>query len=340
MKPKCMVALSGGVDSAVTVLSLMEEYDVMGMTLKLHPDFDSGPAERLCASLGIPFRLMEREAEFMDRVITPFAETYKAGKTPNPCVVCNRHVKLPFLLEAAADAGCEYKATGHYARVERSGERFLLKKARYPEKDQSYMLSVLTQEQLSGLILPLGEYTKEEVRKIAAKHLLESAEAADSQDICFVPDGDYAGYIRRLTGETFPAGNFVDPDGRVLGRHNGIVDYTIGQRRGLGLPLGYQAYVVNKNAETNEVVVGTNDLLFCHRVELGNINLIPFDRLDAPMRLKAKTRYSQKESEAVLHQVGENRLLLEFTEAQRAVTPGQTAVFYDGDLVVGSGEIL
>ncbi|MBE7000282.1 MAG: tRNA 2-thiouridine(34) synthase MnmA [Ruminococcaceae bacterium] len=340
MKPKCMVALSGGVDSAVTVLSLSAEYDVMGMTLKLHPGFDPGPAERLCASLGIPFRVMERQEAFMERVITPFVETYKAGKTPNPCIYCNRRVKLPFLLEAAEDAGCDYVATGHYARVERHNGRSLLYKARYPEKDQSYMLSVLTQDQLARLILPLGDYAKEDVRKIAAEHNLESAKAADSQDICFIPDGDYAGYIRRLTGEIFPEGNFVDPAGKILGRHSGIVDYTIGQRRGLGLPLGYHAYVVAKNAERNEVTVGTNDLLFKTRVELCHINLIPFDRLDAPMRVKAKTRYSQKESDATLHQVGEDQLLLEFDQPQRAVTPGQTAVFYDGDLVVGSGEII
>ncbi|MBR4866592.1 MAG: tRNA 2-thiouridine(34) synthase MnmA [Clostridia bacterium] len=340
MKPRCMVALSGGVDSAVTVLSLMGEYDVMGMTLKLHPEFDPGPAERLCASLGVPFRMMEREKEFMDRVINPFVDTYKAGKTPNPCITCNRRVKLPFLLEAAEDAGCDYVATGHYGKIERTGSRTLLKKALYPEKDQTYMLSVLTQEQLSRLLLPLGDYTKPQVREIAAEHKLESAKAADSQDICFIPDGDYAGYIRSLTGESFPAGDFVDPNGKILGRHTGIVDYTIGQRRGLGLPLGYHAYVVDKNAERNEVTVGTNDLLFKTRVELCHINLIPFERLDAPMRVMAKTRYSQKESPAILHQVGEDELLLEFDQPQRAITPGQTAVFYDGDLVVGSGEII
>jgi len=337
---RCMTALSGGVDSMTAARILMENYEVLGMTLKLHEEFSPEPVQALCEVLGIDLTVMREEEIFQKEVIAPFIRTYEEGRTPNPCIFCNRSVKFPLLLKIAQEKQCEKIATGHYARVEKDGERWILKKALCPEKDQSYVLSVLDQNTLSRLILPLGELSKEQVREKARDWKLKNADTPDSQDICFIPDGDYATYLCKNSGKKYPTGNFVDTEGKKLGTHKGIIHYTVGQRRGLGLPLGYHAYVVSKDAATNRIVVGREEDLYTQRVTLKKGNLIPFDRIEGSLRCKARARYSARECDATLHQLAEDQLLLEYDQPQRAVTPGQTAVFYIDDIVVGEGEII
>jgi len=319
---------------------LMEDYEVLGMTLKLHDDFSPKPVKALCDAFGIDLTVMHEEALFEKEVIAPFIRTYEEGRTPNPCIFCNRSVKFPLLLIIADEKNCEKIATGHYARVEKDGDRWLLKKASCPEKDQSYVLSVLDQNILSRLILPLGDLSKEQVREKAREWKLSNADAPDSQDICFIPDRDYAAYLCKKSGKNYPAGEFADTEGKILGEHKGIIHYTVGQRRGLGLPLGYHAYVVSKDAGTNRVIVGREENLYTRRVTLKKGNLIPFDRVEGSLRCKARARYSAKECDAVLFQTGEDELILEYDQPQRAITPGQTAVFYTDDIVIGEGEII
>lgn len=340
MKKACTVALSGGVDSAVTALLLQKDYELFGMTLRLCESFDASGAEALCEKLGIPLTVADAREAFGKQVIEPFITVYEAGGTPNPCIFCNRTMKFPALLRLADQNGSDKIATGHYARVVRDGSRYLLCKASDPKKDQSYVLAVLNQQTLSRLLLPLGELNKDEVREMAREAGLVNAEKPDSQDICFIPDGDYSRFIRDYTGKTYPQGVFRDTEGKVLGTHNGIIDYTIGQRRGLGLPLGYHAYVVSKNARTGDVVVGTNDRLYSTKMRVKHINLIAQDRIDDGLRVSVRTRYSARECPATLCMTGEDELLCVFSEPVRAVTPGQTAVFYDGDVVIGCGEIV
>ena len=351
---KVMVAMSGGVDSAVTaLLCLQAGYDAGGYTMKLYrppadqtagrvcgSDKDVDDARTVCEHLGISHTVLDFGAEFDQSVIADFIAEYQSCRTPNPCIVCNRCLKFGALLDAALQAGYDKIATGHYARIEQAENgRYLLKKAADPTKDQTYFLWQLTQHQLSHTLFPLGSMTKAEARAIAEQHGLCNAHKSDSQDICFVPDGDYAAFISKKTGTIYPRGNFVDEDGRVLGQHAGIIHYTIGQRKGLGIALGEPMYVKSKNAADNTVVLCRNDALFSQSLDLDRINLIALDALDAPIRAEVKIRYAHTPAPATVTQTSKGTLHVEFDVPQRAIAPGQSAVIYDGDTVIGGGII-
>ena len=353
-KQKIMVAMSGGVDSAVTALLCIEAgYCAGGCTMKLYrpptddaagricgSDKDVDDARAICEHLGISHTVLDFGARFENTVIRDFIDEYQSCRTPNPCTVCNRCLKFGALLEAALDAGYDKIATGHYARVEQAENgRYLLKCAADPTKDQTYFLWQLTQHQLSHTLFPLGSMTKSDARAIAEQHGLCNAHKSDSQDICFVPDGDYAAFIAKKTGENSPQGNFVDEDGRVLGLHAGIIHYTVGQRKGLGIALGEPMYVKSKNAADNTVVLCRNDALFTSHLDADRINLIAVERIDAPMRVEVKIRSAHKPAPATVTQTGPDSLHVEFDQPQRAIAPGQSVVIYDGDTVIGGGII-
>ena len=275
-------------------------------------------------------------------MVEPFVRAYEMGRTPNPCVECNRRIKFGALLELARERGWARVATGHYARLDldAGSGRWLLKKAARPDKDQSYVLAMLTQEQLSRALFPLGELSKEEVRALAREAGLTSAGKGDSQDICFIPDGDYGSFIRRHTGRDYPSGPYLDGSGAVLGQHTGIIDYTVGQRRGLGVSSsGGRLYVKELRPGENAVVLSSNDALFARTLTAGRLNLIACPRLEGPVRLLAKVRYRMAEQPCIVEQTGGDTIRLTFDQPQRAVTPGQTVVLYDGDLVVGGAVI-
>ncbi len=339
-----LIAMSGGVDSAVAAcLTAREGFRCVGASMRLwRGGEDPAPAAaRAAVQLGIPFRALDLTEEFERGVIQKFIRVYEAGGTPNPCVDCNRCMKFGRLMEAADSLGCHFLVTGHYARVSRGEDgRFLLRKALDPAKDQSYVLYSLTQQQLARVRFPLGELTKEQVRKIAEGLGLESAHRRESQDICFVPDGDYAAFMERYTGKTYPAGDFLDTGGAVLGRHRGAVRYTLGQRRGLALPMGERVYVCGKDMARNTVTVGPESALSSSALVAGEMNWISAAALAAPMRVRAKTRYRQREQDALVSPLPDGRVRVDFDTPQRAITPGQALVLYDGDLVVGGGTIL
>lgn len=346
---KTLIGMSGGVDSAVTAALVSRENVAAGITLKLYDGGDTALIEKfnreasdaadVCKKLGIEHSVLELKDLFKKHVIDHFINEYISGRTPNPCIQCNNNIKFGAMLDYARQNGFEKIATGHYARIEKMGERYLLKKALDPTKDQSYVLYGLTQNELSKTVLPLGDYTKTQAREIAADMNLCVARKSDSQDICFVPDGDYAAFIERNTGIKFAAGNYLDMSGKVLGKHKGVIHYTIGQRKGLGIALGKHAFVLNKNAETNEVTLGDEEHLFYKQVELSDINLIAADCLDG-VRAAGKLRYRHLEQPCVIHQTGEKSAVLEFDTPQRAPSPGQAAVIYDGDTVLGGGVIV
>lgn len=359
-----MVGMSGGVDSSVAALLLREQgFKVMGVTLKLFSDEDISEIEQFakkdsktCCALSdvmdaryVAYRLGFEHVVFnfrdcfREKVMKQFAESYISGKTPNPCIECNRHVKFDKMLRRAMELDYDYIATGHYAVREFDGEsgRYLLKRPKDRSKDQTYVLYVLTQEQLAHTLFPLGTLEKSEVREIAARAGLVNSDKPDSQDICFVPDGDYARFIRDFSGIEPEPGRFVDMDGNTVGTHRGIICYTIGQRKHLGLStMGRPVYVVDKDISANTVTIGDNSDLFSDSLIAQDVNLIPFDTLEKPMRITAKTRYSQKDQPAVLSSLGGGRYSVVFDEPQRAITPGQAVVFYDGDIVVGGGTII
>jgi tRNA-specific 2-thiouridylase len=282
---------------------------------------------------------MDFSADFRENVVDYFIQTYVNGATPNPCVQCNKTMKFGKLFESGKILGCETIATGHYARTQKSGSRTLLLRAKDPSKDQSYVLWQLSQEQLSASRFPLGEMSKEEVRAIALENDFCNATRRDSQDICFVPDGDYVSFICRNTKKTFPAGNFVDANGNILGKHQGLIRYTVGQRKGLGIAFGKPTYVCKKDIATNAVVLGDNEQLFSRELTATDVNLIATDRLDSPIRVQAKVRYSARPAWATAEQTDDHKLRLVFDEAQRAISPGQSVVLYDGDVVIGGGII-
>ncbi len=356
---KVMVGMSGGVDSSVAAMLLREQgYDVMGVTLKLFSDEDISEAQKegktCCAisdvedarsvayRLGFEHLVFNFKDNFREHVMKQFADSYLCGRTPNPCIECNRHVKFDKMLRRAMELDYDYIATGHYAvneYDEKSG-RYLLKRPKDRSKDQTYVLYSLTQEQLSHTLFPLGTLEKTQVRELAEKAGLVNSNKPDSQDICFVPDGDYAGFIKRFMGADVPHGNFVDTEGKVLGEHKGIINYTIGQRKHLGISLGRPAYVVKKDVASNTVTVGDEADLYTKSLVADDFNLISVPELTAPMRVTAKTRYSQTEQPAVVSYLGDGKYLVEFDEPQRAVTSGQAVVIYDGDVVVGGGTII
>lgn len=351
---KVMIGMSGGVDSSVAAFLLQKEsFEVIGATMKLYNNEDIDfvsektccslddvlDAKSVCARLGIRHYTLNMTDDFKKEVIERFISAYQNGFTPNPCIDCNRYMKFSKMLHRAQELNIDYVATGHYARIEKQGDRYILKKAVDLSKDQSYVLYSLTQEQLKVTKFPLGNYIKQQVREIAEENGFVNARKHESQDICFVPDGDYSKFIEYYTGKTYPCGDFVDMNGKRLGEHKGIIRYTIGQRRGLGLALPASMYVVEKDVDNNKVILGFNDDLFKKEVNVKNISFTACDGLDKPERLCAKIRYNQKEQPATVTQTDENHFTIVFDEPQRAITKGQAAVLYDGDTVVGGGTI-
>ena len=358
MSRKVVVGMSGGVDSSVAAWLLKEQgYDVIGVTMQIWQDEDTevqeaeggccglsavDDARRVAMDLGIPYYVMNFKEEFRKNVMDYFVGEYVEGRTPNPCIACNRHVKWESLLRRSMAIGADYIATGHYAQIDRlPGGRYSLKTSVTAAKDQTYALYNLTQEQLSHTLMPVGSYHKEEIRDMAKRLGLPVAHKPDSQEICFIPDHDYASFIEEYTGRELPPGNFVDLDGRVLGRHRGITHYTVGQRKGLNLSMGRPVFVVEIRPETNEVVIGDNEDVFTNVLRCDKLNWMAVDGLHGKsMDVLAKIRYSHKGSPCTIREIGNDMVECRFHEPVRAVTPGQAVVFYDGDYVAGGGTII
>jgi len=354
MNKKAIIAMSGGVDSSVAALLMQEKkHEIIGTTLKLYDNNDLGLSNghtccslsdvedaRLAAyKLGIPYYVFNFVEKFHENVINRFVKSYCNGSTPNPCLYCNRYIKFTALLQRAKEIDFDYVATGHYARIENDGSRYLLKKGFDATKDQSYVLYNLTQQQLAHTLFPLGELLKSQVREIAAEYGFANAQKHDSQDICFVPNGNYVEFIERYTGQHFPPGAFIDKKGNIIGTHKGIINYTIGQRKKLGLSSPTPCYVCQKNPVNNTITVGDAQALLTNTLVAHDLNMIAVPKLDRPLRLKAKIRYHQIEQWATVEQTEEDTLHLIFDNPQRAITPGQAVVLYDGDIVLGGGII-
>lgn len=357
-KAKVVVGMSGGVDSSVAAWLLKEQgYQVIGVTMQIWQDEDNQiqeenggccglsaveDARRVAWDLEIPYYVMNFKEEFQSNVINYFVDEYQKGRTPNPCIACNRYVKWESLLKRSMDIGAEFIATGHYAQIEKlENGRFALKKSVTAAKDQTYALYNLTQFQLSHTLMPVGAYSKDQIRALADQIHLEVAHKPDSQEICFIPDHDYAGFIEESTGTKAAEGNFVDLDGQVIGRHKGITHYTVGQRKGLGLSMGQPVFVVEIRPETNEVVIGKGNDVFSDTLRADKLNWMAIEGPEGrEMRLSAKIRYSHKGAMCTVKEVENGLVECRFDEPQRAITPGQAVVFYQGDYVVGGGTIL
>ena len=333
-----LIAMSGGVDSSVSAYLMREKYkSCMGATMILHGGENVSDARSVCDVLGIEHELIDCMSEFRERVISHFVSVYESGGTPNPCIDCNKFMKFGLMLEHA-----ERTATGHYARIEQSNSgRWLLRKGVDISRDQSYVLYMMSQEQLSRVEFPLGGMLKSDVRDLAGTLGFTNARKHDSQDICFVPDGNYAGFIEEYTGKTYPPGKFIDTDGKILGTHKGIIHYTTGQRRGLGVAAKSRLYVSGINPNDNTITLAAENEagLYARGVVAENVNVIAYDTLPENFSGRVKIRYRQKEIPAVINQTGDNELVIEFAEKQKAPARGQAAVIYDGDYVVGGGTI-
>ena len=356
-RPGALIAMSGGVDSSVAAWLMQRDgFDCIGVTMRLTrneavnteglhtccSERDIEDAAEVAYAMDIPYEVLDFTADFQEKIIDKFIRVYEAGGTPNPCIDCNKYMKFDHLLRWAEAHGLDYVVTGHYARVEQDEAtgRWLLKKGLDEGKDQSYVLYNLTQEQLAHVRLPLGGLHKAEVREIAEKQHFINARKHDSQDICFVPDGDYARFMEDFTGKHYPAGDFLDENGKKVGTHNGAVRYTIGQRKGLGLAMGAPVYVCAKDMQANTVMVGPEENLFDRIVYADEVNWIAIPELTAPLRVTARTRYHQIEQAATVYPAGEGQFRLEFDQPQRAPTPGQAVVLYQGDVVLGGGTIV
>lgn len=350
---KAIIAMSGGVDSSVAALFMKEQgFDCIGATMKLYDNEDIGISrEKTCCSLddiedaravarrlGMPYYVFNFKAEFEKKVIDNFIKTYEQGGTPNPCIECNRHLKFEKLMQRMQELQFDCVVTGHYADIEYKNGRYLLKKGKDSSKDQSYVLYSLTQYQLEHTIFPLGKYSKEQIREVAEKNGFINARKKDSQDICFVPNGDYSAFIERYTGKSYPAGDFVDKNGNVLGTHSGIIRYTIGQRKGLNIALGHPVYVISKDLDNNRVVLGSNEDLLSDELYANDFNWI-IEKPKTQIKCYAKTRYNMREVPCTAVCDGD-RVSIRFESPVRAVTSGQAVVLYDGDYVLGGGTIV
>lgn len=345
---RVLVGMSGGVDSSVAAVLLKEAgYEVVGVTMNLWDKASTAPdavndAKIVCDKLNIEYHVVNFSDVFKDKVIDYFANEYIRGRTPNPCNACNRYVKFEALLDCAINEfNGDFIATGHYAKVDynKDSGRYFLRKSSADKKDQTYALYNLTQEQLARTLMPLGDYTKEEIREIAEKNDLINAKRRDSQEICFVPDDDYVGFICSKYGYVPKKGNFVDLKGNILGEHKGIIYYTIGQRKGLEIAFQKRMYVVGINVLKNEVILGDNEDLFNDRLICDDVNFMAIDKLDKPIQAEVKIRYSAKAEPAILTSLDDGRVEVKFEVQQRAITAGQSAVFYNGDIILGGGVI-
>ena len=352
---KALIAMSGGVDSSVAAYLMQEAgFDCVGAMMRLYDNETAGIDAKTCCSLddaedarsvarrlGMPFHVFNAKDDFADKVISKFIRCYECGTTPNPCIDCNRYLKFDHLLRRALILGCDTIVTGHYARIRFDSDsgRYLLYKASDLSKDQSYVLYCLNQEQLSHIRFPLGELTKEQVRSIAEKRGFINARKRDSQDICFVPDGDYVAFMERYTQKQYTPGAFLDLEGNIVGTHRGAVCYTLGQRKGLGLAMGAPVYVCGKDMEANTVTIGPNEALYARTLVANDWNWFPFPILTQPMSVMARSRYNQKEQPATVYPEADGTARVVFDQPQRAMTPGQAVVLYQGDLVIGGGTI-
>ncbi|PJI09802.1 MULTISPECIES: tRNA 2-thiouridine(34) synthase MnmA [Clostridium] len=354
MNKKVVIGMSGGVDSSVAAYLLKQQgYDVIGITMKLTPDdafyteLEGGccslssveDARRVAYRIGIPFYVINFTDIFKEKVIDYFIDEYLKGHTPNPCVACNKYIKFDALLKKAQELGADYVATGHYCRIIEENGRYLIKKSEDDKKDQTYVMYNMTQYQLKHTLMPCGDYKKEHIREIAKEIGLNVFDKKDSEEICFIPDNDHGGFIKRECPGKIKAGNFVDKTGRVLGRHKGIVYYTIGQRKGLGISAGKKVFVTNINTMKNEVVIGDEEDVFKDELVSIKNNFIPFDKLNNSMEVQAKIRYKASPAKATIYSIDDEHVKVKFEKPQRAVTKGQSVVFYDGDILVGGGII-
>lgn len=356
-KKTVVVGMSGGVDSSVAAYLLKEQgYEVIGVTMQIWQDEERetleeqggccglsavDDARRVAWNLDIPYYVMNFKSEFKDKVIDYFIDEYTKGRTPNPCIACNRYVKWESLLKRSMDIGADYIATGHYAQIEQlPNGRYALKRSVTEAKDQTYALYNLTQDQLKRTLMPVGAYHKDEIRRIAEEIGLQIANKPDSQEICFIPDHDYAGFIKENSEMELEEGNFVNLKGEIIGRHKGITHYTVGQRKGLNLSMGHPVFVVEIRPETNEVVIGENEDIFTDTLRCSQLNWMSIEEPEGEISVIAKIRYSHKGAPCTIRKVGDDLVECKFREPQRAITPGQAVVFYDGEYVAGGGTIL